>query len=81
MWGTERLTGGAEAAIRSLVANHAIEPTDPARAIPLNWARITDSCRRSTFRTSYSNLLETVENISAASNLGFAGALTGRTKR
>ena len=82
VWGTERLTGGAEAAIRSLVANHAIEPTDPARAIPLLELGAHNGLLPTVnIQTSYSNLLETVENISAASNLGFRGRIDRANKK
>lgn len=72
VWGTERFYGKAEVAIRTLVNNHAINPENPDRIIPLlELGALNGFTQNTNIQTSYSNLLETIEKIATASGLGF----------
>jgi len=71
IWGTEIINDTAENAIRTLINNNAISPTNVDRIIPMlqlgtlkNYTQITDK------QTSYRNLLEEVEIIALTSELG-----------
>ncbi len=72
IWGTERLYGKAEVVIRTLVKNHAINPDNPERVIPmLELGTLKGFTQEVSKQVSYSNLLETIEGIALASGFGF----------
>jgi len=72
VWGTERMYGTAEEVMRTLVNNHAINPSDADRVIPLlELGGLKGYNQEIKKQTSYSNLLETIENTALASGLGF----------
>lgn len=71
IWGTESLNTTAELAIRGLVNNHAINPTDTDRTIDLlTLGSIKNYTQSVNYQTSYSNLLDEVESIANANELG-----------
>ncbi|CDV96346.1 Phage-related protein [Desulfitobacterium hafniense] len=71
IWGTERIYGTAEVAIRTLVYNHAINPSNTDRIIPLlELGDLKGYEQEISKQSSYSNLLDTIENIATASELG-----------
>ena len=72
VWGTERIYGTAEEVMRTLVNNHAINPDNPERVIPmLELGTLKGFTQEVSKQTSYSNLLETIEGIALASGFGF----------
>ena len=71
IWGIENLNTTAELAIRGLVNNHAINPTDTDRTIDLlTLGSIKNYTQSVNYQTSYSNLLDEVESIANANELG-----------
>lgn len=82
IWGTENFNGLVENAVRSLVNNHAINPIDADRKIPLlklgtlnNYA---DTIKR---QVSYRNLLDEVEKIATDNELGIRTMIDINNKR
>ena len=72
VWGQELLQSTAEAAMRTLVTNHAIDPTDANRIIP-NLVLGTSGGFAPTveYQTSYKNLQDEIENLCGLSELGY----------
>lgn len=82
IWGTERISNTAEVVMRTLVDNHAINPTNTDRAIPLlelgELKGIGQSINR---QTSYVNLLESIAGVSISSGLGYRTTLDLANKK
>lgn len=82
IWGTEILNDTAEMAIRILINNHAINPVDPDRVIPLlELGTVKGFTQELKKQTSYANLLETIEEIALSSELGFKTKLDPTNKK
>lgn len=72
IWGTEIINDTAEVAIRMLINNHAINPSNADRIIPfLELGELKGFTQEISKQTSYTNLLDTVEEIALTSELGF----------
>lgn len=72
IWGREILRATAEAAMRTLVVNHAIAPSDPTRAIPdIILGDLQGFAPMVSYQTSYSNLQDEIENLCNLSSLGY----------
>lgn len=71
LWGTEYLTGSAEAAMQTLVTRHAISPANSIRKIPLLILSASkDLTPTVNYQTSYAQLSDELENLSSLSGLG-----------
>ena len=82
IWGTEIINNTAEVAIRILISKHAINPSDPGRIIPLlELGDIKGFAQAISKQISYANLLEAVEGIALASELGFKTKLDATNKK
>lgn len=72
IWGREILRSTAEAAMRTLVVNQAIVPSDPTRVIPdLVLGALQGFSSAVSYQTSYSNLQDEIENLCSLSSLGY----------
>jgi len=72
VWGTERINDTAEVVMRTLVDNHAINPANPDRVIPLlELGELKGIGQSINKQTSYANLLESIEEVSLSSGLGY----------
>jgi len=72
VWGTERINDTAEVVMRTLVDNHAINPANPDRVIPLlELGGLKGLGQNINKQISYANLLESIEGISRSSGLGY----------
>lgn len=72
IWGQEILQTTAESAMRTLVNKHGINPTDANRIIPnLILGSLNGYPQAVNYQTSYSNLLDEVENLCGLSELGY----------
>lgn len=72
VWGTEILSCTVEEAMRTLVDESAVNPTDSNRKIPhLELGAFKDYPETIDYQVSYKNLLEEVENLSIISDLGY----------
>jgi len=71
IWGTENLNGTIEAAMRHLINNSCISPTDIQRKIELlELGELKGITQPANFQVSYSNLLNTIEEKAATNELG-----------
>ena len=71
IWGTEIINNTVEIAIRTLVNNHAVNPTNPDRAIPkLQLGNIKGFTQLVDMQVSYANLLEEIEALTQTHELG-----------
>lgn len=72
IWGRETLRSRAEYAMRKVIEKNAVNPDNPDRVIPYFVLGAEKGyTERVGFQTSYSNLLDTVEDIARISGLGF----------
>ena len=82
IWGTENLNTTAELAIRTLINNHAINPINADRKIDLlTLGEIKNYTQSISMQVSYKNLLEEIENIANASELGIRTLLDMQNKQ
>lgn len=82
VWGQEILSTTAELAMRTLVENHAVNPTDPNRVIPLlELGQLQGYTETVDYQTSYKPLLDELEHISNLSNLGYRVVADPPTKK
>jgi len=82
VWGTEIINETAECAIRTLINTNAINPVDTNRIIPLlELGALRNYSQTVKKQTSYSNLLEEVEIIAEASELGIKTLFDPNNKR
>jgi len=71
IWGDVAITGSTESAMRALVHNNCISPSDTARIIPnLVLGNFNNYPETSEYQTSYKNLLDEIENLSTTTKLG-----------
>ena len=82
IWGTENHNGTIEIAMRNMVNNHCINPTDPNRKIEfIELGHLKGITQSASFQTSYSNLLNTIENKAEVSELGIRTLLDVQNKK
>lgn len=81
IWGTERISKIAEKVMRDLVYRHAVAPVNNDRAVPLlQLGALKDLGQLIDKQANYSNLLEVIEGIAAASGLGIRMIFDGAAK-
>lgn len=81
IWGIEIINGLVEVAMRDLVNKNAISPTDANRIIPgLSLGDQKNYIETADFQTSYQNLTEELERLSALSDIGYRIRYDGSTK-
>lgn len=72
IWGTEILNVTAEVAMRKLITDNGINPTNTDRIIPnLLLNNLNDFTNTVNYQVSYANLLEEIESLATVSELGF----------
>lgn len=71
VWGTETINGAVEIAMRTLVNNNSVAPTDLTRILPnMILGTLKNYTETADYQTAYKNLSEELENLSAISDLG-----------